>query len=256
MNTFFTMLAKESKEIIRSKKLLILCIIFGFIAISSPIIAKVIPDIFKNLNTGGISFNIPEPSWTDAIDQLVKNTAQFGLIVIIFMFAGMISDEKNKKTLEMLLTKPVSRSSFVLAKFFTGTIYIASVFLASSAVFYFYVVSIFGSFDKSNYAWLVLFLLIFLLAIFAVTLFFSTVSYSQIMAAGLSFVVSIVFTTIIGYIKVISDYSPSYIISNYKELMTGGNYAQVLPSFYVSLGIIILLVIVSIILFSRQEVER
>jgi len=256
MSGFMTLLKKESMEIIRSKKLLLLCVIFGFVAISSPVIAKAIPSIFKNINTNGIIFNIPEPTWKDAIDQLVKNMSQFGLIVIIFMFAGSISDEKSRKTLEMVMTKPVSRTDFVLAKFVASSFYISIVFLASAVVFYFYTNSLFESLNFANYTYLTLFLLVFLLTIFCVTLFFSTISKSQIMSAGLSFVISILFTTVVGYIKSISDYSPSYVISNYKDLMAGGNLHLFLPSFFASLIIIVLLLLLSVISFSRQEVER
>jgi len=256
MKAFFTLLHKEATEIFRSKKLLILGIIFGFVAISSPIIAKIIPEIFKNIQTGGITFNIPEPTWRDAIDQLVKNTSQFGLIVIIFMFAGAVAEEKSKKTLEMLLTKPISRVSFVLSKFVSAKLYISGVFVLSAVVFYSYAVSLFSNFSLANYAWLILFLLVYLLTILAVTIFFSTISKSQIMAVGLAFFGSIIFTTIIGYIKAISDYSPAYIVANYKDLMLDGKFANFLPSFYTSIGIIIVLVVLSIIFFQKQEIER
>lgn len=256
MKVFFTLLHKEATEIVRSKKLLILCIIFGFVAVASPIIAKIIPEIFKNVSTGSITFIIPEPTWKDAVDQFIKNTSQFGLIVIIFMFAGAIADEKSKKTLEMLLTKPISRVSFILSKFVAAKLYISGVFILSAVVFYSYAVSLFSSFSLANYAWMVLFLLVYLITILAVTIFFSTISKSQIMAVGLAFFVTIIFTTIIGFIKSISDYSPTYIIANYKDLMLDGKYANFLPAFYASLGIIIVLVVLSIFFFQKQEIER
>jgi len=257
MNNFMTLLKKESTEIIRSKKLLILIIIFAFVAVSSPILAKIIPDLLKNMpETPGITFSLQDPTWRDAIDQLVKNLAQFGLIVIIFMFAGSVAEEKNKKTLEMILTKPISRANFVLAKFISGALYISVVFLLFQAVFYLYTVSIFTSFSLANYAWLSLFLLIWLLVIYALTIFSSAIARSQLIGAGIAFAISIVFTTVVGYISAISDYSPSFVISNYKDLMANGSLSPFLPSLYTSLGIIIVLVVAAVTLFSKQEVER
>jgi ABC-2 type transport system permease protein len=252
-----TLLKKESTEIIRSKKLLILIIIFAFIAISSPILAKIIPDLLKNTpNTAGITFNLATPTWHDAIDQLVKNTAQFGLIVIIFMFAGAIAEEKNKKTLEMILTKPISRPHFVLAKLLSGAFYLTIVYLAFQVVFYLYTMSVFESFSISNFAWLSLFLLVWLLVIFTLTLFSSAVAKSQLIGAALAFGISIVFTTVVGYISALNKYSPSYVISNYKDLMSNGDFHPFLPSLYTSLGIIIVLIVLAVALFSKQEVER
>lgn len=257
MNSFTTMFKKELLEIYRSKKFLILVIIFAFIAISSPILAKLIPNLLKSMPaTPGLTITLPDPTWKDAIDQLVKNLIQFGYIVIIFMFAGSIAEEKNKKTLEIVLTKPVSRASLVLAKFCASGLYLKLVFIASAIVFYFYTFQLFGSFSIVNYLWLCLFLLIFLFLILAVTIFFSAMANTQITAVGLAFLTTIVFTTVIGYIKKLTDYSPSFVVSNYKELMESGKVADFLPSALTSLGLIVLLTIGAIYVFKRQEIER
>lgn len=257
MNAFWTMFKKECLEIYRSKKFLILVAIFAFIAIGSPILAKLIPTLLKSMPaTPGITFSVPEPTWKDAIDQLVKNLIQFGYIVIIFMFAGAIAEEKNKKTLELVLTKPISRTSFVLAKFFAAGIYLKVIFLASMIAFYAYTVSLFGNFDVVHFVWLSVFLLLFFVLILALTIFASTVSNSQIGAAGLAFIVSIIFTTVVGYIKNLADYSPSYALSNYKNLMADGKVLDFLPSAITSLGLIFVLVLTAVLVFRKQEIER
>lgn len=257
MNAFLTLFKKEILEIYRSKKFLILLAIFAFIAIGSPIIAKLIPTLLKSVPaTPGITFNIPEPTWKDSIDQLVKNLAQFGFIVIIFMFAGAIAEEKSKKTLELVLTKPISRTNLVLSKFFAAGLYLKVIFIASMVVFYSYTASLFGTFSLTNLVWLTIFLLIFLILILALTVFSSVVSGSQVGAAGLAFVISIIFTTVVGYIKKLSDYSPSYVLSNYKDLMIDGKIRDFLPSVSVSITLIILLMMAAVVLFKKQEVER
>ena len=257
MNSLYVMFKKEVLEIYRSKKFLILLVIFVFIAIGSPIIAKLIPTLLKSMpETPGISITIPDPTWKDSVDQLVKNIVQFGYIVIIFMFAGAIAEEKNKKTLELTLTKPIPRANFVLSKFFAAGAYLKIVFIASMAAFYSYTLSLFGSFSLINLAWLTLFLLIFLTLILALTIFASTISSTQIGAAGISFIISIVFTTVIGYIKKITDYSPSFILSHYQDLMTDANIADFVPSTVTSLCLIVLLIASSTYFFRKQEIER
>ena len=257
MNSLCTMLKKEILEIYRSKKFLILVIVFAFIAISSPILAKLLPSILKSMPaTPGLIFDMPDATWTDSIDQLVKNLAQFGMIVILLMFSGAIAEEKNKKTLELVLTKPISRVSFILSKFVASALYIKIVFLVSAIVFYYYTVNLLGDFSFLNFVWLVIFLLIFLIVILAVTIFFSTISKNQITAAGMALLVSIVFTTIFGLIKQIANYSPTYIVSNYKNLMTDGKIADFLPSAFTSVGLIIILIAGAVYIFQKQEIER
>lgn len=256
MNSFFVLLGKESKEIIRSKKLLIAAILFLFSAIASPIIAKLIPQIMQNVTVPGMVINLPEPTWRDAIDQLIKNINQIVAIVLVFLFAGAIAEEKNKKTLEITLTKPISRSSFILAKLFSafGLLFVSLFFCA--LIFYFYTYSLLGSFSVVNFSWLMLVLLIFLSLITTITIFMSTIASNQIVAAGLAFFTEIILFTILGYAKAIKHYLPGYAITQYKEIMADGKIADYLPSILASLGLIILIAFFSMHVFKRQEIER
>ena len=44
----------------------------------------------------GIIITIPEPSQKDAIDQLVKNISQFGLLLAVLMSFGAIVGERER----------------------------------------------------------------------------------------------------------------------------------------------------------------
>jgi len=255
MNQLQISIKKELMELFRSKKILILAILFLFVSVSSPILAKLIPTIFKTIPGIG-EITIPDATWRDAIDQFIKNANQFIGIVIVFMFAGAIAEEKNKKTLEIVLTKPISRAKFLLGKYFSGFTALALGMLAGSAIFYYYAVSIFGSFSINNFAFLSLFLFVYFVLIFALTIFASTISGSQLVAIALAFFVEIIFATVLNYVDAIKNYLPTYIVSHYKDLMSNGNIRDFLPSIYVSLALIVLLVIASISIFKRQEIER
>lgn len=248
---------KEILEFTRSKKLLILAGLFLFIAVASPITAKLIPDLLKNIpNTSGITINIPEPTWRDSIDQFVKNITQIGIIVIVFIFAGIVAEEKNKKTLEIVLSKPISRVGLIISKFAASKIVLLAIFIVSSAIFYLYTVSIFGNFSLINFFWLSLFILVFILLIMSITIFCSVLTSNQIIAAALAFFIEIVLITILGYVDTITKYLPGYILGNYKDLMVNGQISNFLPSVFTSVGLILLFAIFSILIFRRQEIER
>ncbi len=257
MKNLITIIKKEFLELVRSKKLLILIILFGFIAISSPIIAKLIPTLLKNMPaTPGLTISLPDPTWNNAIDQLVKNISQIAMIIIMFMFAGTVADEKNKKTLEITLTKPISRTSFILGKYLANFGATKIIFILASALFYLYTTSLFSAFSLINFVLLTIFMLIYLMVICALTIFFSTINTNPIVAVAQAFFVEIIFATAISYFKKAADYSPTYVLSNYKILMEQGNYTDFLPSAIISIVIIIFFVLLSIFLFQRQEVER
>lgn len=249
-------LKKEFLEIVRTKKLVILIIIFLFVAVSSPILAKLIPSLFKNLELQGIRIQIPEPTWRDAIDQFVKNLSQIAVIVIVFVFAGSVAEEKNKKTLEIVLTKPIARSSFIISKFISSLVTTSIVFIIASIIFYLYALSIFGNFSAANFALLSILLLLYLWQVISLTIFCSTAFNNQIMAAGLTFLIEIVLVSILGAIDKIAKYLPGYALANYKDIMSGERVNNYLPSIIISFIVITAMLILSIVVFQKQEIER
>ena len=107
-----TLLKKDLMEQWRTKKILILIIIFLFVAISSPIIAKLTPELLKSISVPGLTINLPAPTYSDSLDQFIKNTSQIALLVLVFVVAGAVSDEKNRKSLEILLTPNFKQINF------------------------------------------------------------------------------------------------------------------------------------------------
>ncbi|MCX6808790.1 MAG: ABC transporter permease subunit [Candidatus Berkelbacteria bacterium] len=257
MNNFWVIYKKEWLEIVRTKRLLILIILFGFIAIASPVLAKVTPMLLKSMPaTPGLTINLPDPTWHDAIDQLVKNISQIALTALIFIFAGIVCEEKNKKTLEMTLAKPISRSRFILAKFWANLLAMTIIYFSSLVVFYFYTVSIFGNFDLASFARLSLFLFLYLVIIYSVTIFFSSISKNQIAAAGLSFLFLIIITIILSLFSKIINYLPSYILGHYKDIFDAFSLQNFLPSILTEIILVFILVISSVQIFKQQEIER
>lgn len=248
---------KEMLEIVRTKKLLIMIIVFVFIGISSPIIAKLIPALLKSLPaTPGLTINLPDPTWRDAIDQFVKNAAQIAVIVLVFVFAGVISEEKNKKTLEILLTKPVSRAKYILSKYLAAFLSMSGIYIVCSLVFYTYSISIFGNFSFANFALMSSLVLIYLSFVVATAILCSTFSKSNIVAAFIAFGIQIGIVSIMGLIPRIAKYLPGQIIGNYKDFFTGIKPWDYLPATLVAIGLIVLCIIISILIFKKQEIER
>ncbi len=107
----------------------------------------------------------------------------FGLIVTVFVAAGLVHKEVEKRTVFVLFTKPVGRGSFVFGKFL-GLCCTMAVVLLGMGVFLFLLVLLVAH----EATWLILLatLMIYLqlVTVMAVTLFFSTFA-SSILAAVL-----------------------------------------------------------------------
>ena len=107
----------------------------------------------------------------------------FGLIVAVFVAAGLVHKEVEKRTVFVLFSKPVSRGAFIAGKFI-GLCGTMAVVLAGMAVFLFALVWIVAGDASGMILVAVLMIYVQLLAVMAVTIFFSTMG-SAILAAVL-----------------------------------------------------------------------
>jgi ABC-2 type transport system permease protein len=77
-------------------------------------------------------------------------------LLIALIAADMISGEANMGTLRILLTKPISRTEFILAKFFAASVYTILLLIWMAVLALFVSILIFGTDDmfilKNNYA--------------------------------------------------------------------------------------------------------
>ena len=113
----------------------------------------------------------------------------FGLIVAVFIAAGLVHKEVEKRTIFVIFSKPVSRSAFIAGKFL-GLCGTMAVVLAGMGLFLFALVGILDGHVSGMVLLAVLMVYVQLLAIMAVTIFFSTLG-SAILASVLGICVFI-----------------------------------------------------------------
>ena len=112
-------LRKEALEIRRTWRIWVLPGLLLFFAATSPLIAKATPQLLESVAQGqqGVQIVFPEPTYLDSYAQWVKNLQQLVAIALLLTTGGMIAGERSSGTAILVLTKPVSRSAFVVAKF-------------------------------------------------------------------------------------------------------------------------------------------
>ena len=108
---------KEVREILRTWRIWVLPGILLFFAFTGPVLAKLTPEIVGALaadQLGGLK--IPTPTYLDAYAQWIKNLSQIGLFALIIIYGSIVSGESKSGTAVLVLTKPVSRTAFIIAK--------------------------------------------------------------------------------------------------------------------------------------------
>ena len=116
MSGFWVLLRKELKEQFKTSKVLIVVAVFLFFGLGTPILTKYLPEIIKSAGTGGLTIEMPPPTSADSLVGYMSNMTQFGVLVAVLVAMGAIAREIETGTASIVLSKPVGRLAFILAK--------------------------------------------------------------------------------------------------------------------------------------------
>jgi ABC-2 type transport system permease protein len=119
MSGYAVFARKEASEITRTWRIWVLPSILLFFALTGPVLAKFTPQIVSAVagdQLKGLAIAIPTPTYHDAYAQWIKSLSQIVLFALIIIYGSIISSERKSGTAVLVLTKPVSRTSFVIAK--------------------------------------------------------------------------------------------------------------------------------------------
>lgn len=137
MSGFAAFVRKEAVEIVRTWRIWVLPGILLVFALTGPVTAKYTRDIIASV--GGsqmaeVAKAIPTPTYVDAYAQWIKNLSQIALFAIIIIYGGLVSSESKSGTAILVLTKPVSRAAFVVAKALVHSAFLALTVLAGTLI--------------------------------------------------------------------------------------------------------------------------
>ncbi|MHB9032014.1 MAG: ABC transporter permease [Anaerolineae bacterium] len=203
---FILALNKELMGLRRSGKLLVLAAVLLLFGLTSPFLAKFTPEILKMV-PGAEQFSqlVPAPTLADAVGQYVKNVSQFAVLLGLVLTMGMVAGEKDKGTAGLILTKPLPRPVFIMAKFTAlALIFAISIALGALGAWY-YTRLLFGPLAPLPFTALNLTLWVWTLVYVAAVLLFSTLSKSQALAAGLG----LVFLIVLGLFGAVPAWKPA-----------------------------------------------
>jgi len=118
MTGLVAFLRKELTEIRRTWRLWVIPGMLVFFGLTSPIIAALTPALVHSMTAAqpGVVIQLPAPTALDASAQFLKNLDQFVLIAVVIAGAAVVSGERASGTAILVLTKPLSRGAFVVAK--------------------------------------------------------------------------------------------------------------------------------------------
>jgi len=252
---FQTLLAKEFREQWRTWKMIVFLAVFLIIGIISPILAKYTPELLKSIPNlpAGLADFIPAPSVADSVAQYLKNTEQFGILLVILLTMGVMAQEKERGTAAMLLSKPVSRSAVILAKWLTGMAILLGGLLVDGLACLAYTLVLFEPLPFGAF-WIMNLLLFVTLGVYlSMALMASALARSQSVAAAGAFG-GLVVLLVLGSLPRVSEYMPGQLANWGSSQVLKGDVPPAWPALGVALGIILVALLFACLRFEREEI--
>jgi ABC-2 type transport system permease protein len=221
MKGFLVLLHKEIREQFKTNKVLIVAAVFLFFGLSEPILTKYLPEIIKAApSTGGIIIQMPPPTSSDALVGYTSNMAQFGVLIAILVAMGAVAKEIETGTAAMVLSKPVGRMAFILAKLSAEGITFVMAMLLGGLACWGYTLVLFGDAHAVAFLYQNLLLALFFALVLGVTLLFSSLMKNQLSAGGLSMAL-VIFLAAISGLPWVGPYLPGALINWGNRLVMG-----------------------------------
>jgi ABC-2 type transport system permease protein len=252
MTGYGILLGKELLEQWRTRRLLVVAIVFAAFGLGSPLLARYTPELVAALAGTEFEIEIAPPTIADSIAQILRNLGQTGVLAAILLAMGSVASEKERGTAALLLTKPASRAAFLIAKA-TGLLAILAVGVVLGTVAgYIYTVLLFDTPDAVGYAGMAFLLLLQLAAYAAITFLGSTLTRSAVAAAAAG-VGALVLIAIVAVLPTIGDFTPGTLLEPAAAWALGDTADDAWRPIVGTLALIGLAIGASLVSFRRQE---
>lgn len=259
MSATVALFKKEFTEQWRTNKILIMVASFFILGMSGPITLKFLPEILKNSgDQSGMQIILTRK--LTAIDYVINFFGQMPslpMLVLILVAMGTIAGERERGTHIFVLTKPVSRTQFIVTKYLTYLAVLTGVviFTAASALYYTLILSDTGTVALGPFAVVTLIMLSYMSVILAIVVLCSAIFRSALAAGGVSFLIYVIISVSNGLIPTsVSKYLPVSFLGQAPNILAGKATAteQLIP---IVLGFAISAVVIAIACFTAEKRE-
>jgi len=253
MKNSLRMFAKEIREFLRTYKIYVVPGIFLLFGFASPILTKMMPELLGSM-AGEIGITLPEMTWIDSYGQFFKNLVQMGILAIILTTMGTVAEERNRGVAQLVLTKPVSRTGYIVAKYGANLLLISVAAVIAFCATWLYTDILFeGTQFGVGLAATGLFL-VYVGVILALTIFSSSITKSPIAAGGLAVLGYFIISLLPLFGKTLSKYSPAALVDYTSSIVSGSaNIADLWWAIGVAVCTIIGLLGMGSVIFQHQE---
>lgn len=251
MSGYIAFVKKEFIENMKNYRFLIMFSVFLIFGITSAFLAKFTPEILSALAADMEMSS--KPIALDAWKQFYKNISGVGFSAFIILYGSCLSSEYSKGTLVLMVTKGLSRSAVIFAKYTVASVLMTISYWASFAATYGYTAYLWQDTTLSNVAlaafslWVIGFLYLSILMLGCVI--FKQTFTSILFAGGVIAIISL-----LGMIKPLSKFSPFILTSKNLDLISGtATISEFITPMVISVIMTFIGLLIAIKLFNKKQ---
>ena len=244
MTGVWALTRKELLEQRRTRKFLAMAIVFTLTAVLGPVIFRIVQH-----------FQDKPHGVEEAVEALENIGGEiipfFGTFLVIIIAMGSLAGERASGTAAMTLSKPVTRSAFVAAKFVGVALSIFGAVAIAGTVAYLLTLLLFANGGLGRFALGLMINATFLLYVGSIALFWSAMFSRPLLAGGITGALMIVQLNLLA-IPHTDRYWP-ILIPQWATSIIRDDATDQWPGFAIAWGLIALLSVASWAIFRRKE---
>ncbi|WP_163102713.1 ABC-2 transporter permease [Peribacillus alkalitolerans] len=258
MKQLFTLVQKEWLEMVRNYRIIWVPITFILIGLTDPITTYFLPDILKSAGglPEGAVVSIPTPAAPEVFFMSLNQYNLLGILVIVLLNMGSVSNERKSGVISMILVKPVSYVNFISSKWIASIILIIPSIILGSLSSWYYTSILFGKIPFEEFINSVLIYSVWILFVISILLFLNSFLSSSMMIGFISVVIIMIINLIGGLLSKRMAWSPGQLSSYVGEYLVSGQFSEYLiGSLALTLLLTFICFLASVFLFRRSIAE-
>jgi len=250
LTVLMVLLGKELKGQLKTYRALVVAAAFFFFGLGTPLMLKFLPQILDLSGDDLGIIQLPQFTSADVMKSYVGSFGQIGLLTAVLITMGAVAGEMGG-TAAMVLSKPVGRGRFIVAKLLALAAVIAFSLAIGAGGAYLYTSILFGGLGASGFLFGNVLLALYLLVATALTLMFSCFFRSGLAAGACGLAGAIALSATSG-LPWVGQHVPGMLLAWAESAATGVEFSA-WSALAVSAGIVVLATIAGWAVFKRKE---
>lgn len=222
LHSLSILIKKEFTEFMKEYKLLWLPIVFIGVGIMQPLTMKLLPEMIGQVDGIMLDPNAPVSSGNEIFAGVFGQLNQFGILIAAIILMGSIVKEKQAGILDILLSKPISTTNYLISKYVSNSLLVIISILIGALAGVYYTNIYYTPVNMELFLQAMLLYMLWFLFIVIIGVTASAIANTQLQAAGIAVAIPTLLSILGNYSNpIVNCIFPSMLSKNAVSLMMG-----------------------------------